>query len=154
MLVFNAFYYSFSPEVASFISSHSEVRAAMRMMLYPLIGTLYLSEVIFGALSFNGEIAVIISGIFASVSIGAIYIGPFLTTLTRLLRLGSASFYVRSAWLVSLLGFSSVLLVVIGELLEDVSLLEVATVGLVMSSFAIGGFAFSCTVNRALLRKR
>lgn len=76
MQVFNAFYYSFSPEAAAFIASEEHVRTAMRITLYPLIRILYASNNIFRILSPNSELAVVVSGIFASFSIGAIYAGP------------------------------------------------------------------------------
>jgi len=75
MVVFNAWYYSFSPYVANYLSNHWVERAIMKGILYPLVGILYLTSELFSATSGNPEIAALLSGLFASSLIGAFYVG-------------------------------------------------------------------------------
>jgi peptide/nickel transport system substrate-binding protein len=76
MEVFNAFYYSWSPSVAFTISVNEELRATMKIVLYPLIGILHLSSITYSVLSFNPEIGVIAAGLVASSLIAIIYLLP------------------------------------------------------------------------------
>jgi hypothetical protein len=75
MIVFNAWYYSFSPGIAIHISTHPAERAVLKGVLYPLIGILALSSATFSVLHGEPEIAVLVSGLVASFLIGAFYIG-------------------------------------------------------------------------------
>ena len=47
MILFNSWYYSFSPQVATFISTHPTERAMLRNGLYPLVAVLYTSYYIY-----------------------------------------------------------------------------------------------------------
>ena len=76
MNVFNEFYYSFSPSVASIIAENSILRDIMKGVLYPLIGILHLSSTIFSSLSFAVELGVILAGLVASALIGIVYVLP------------------------------------------------------------------------------
>ena len=76
MTVFNAWYYSFSPEVASTIAAKNALRGIMKILLYPLIGLLHISATTYSLLSFNQEFAIVVSGLVASSLIGIIYIMP------------------------------------------------------------------------------
>lgn len=81
MELFNTWYYSFSPTVASFIARHPIARESMKVLLYPLIGALQLSSATFKVLSFNKEFGVVMAGLVASALIGAVYFSP-LTMMT------------------------------------------------------------------------
>lgn len=85
MTAFNAFYYSFSPQVASYITSHALLRSAMKVILYPLIGILYVADRLLTVLSFNMELAVTIAGIFAGVAIGLVYALPLAVAFSTLI---------------------------------------------------------------------
>ena len=87
MKAFNAWYYSFSPSVASFIADNPTVRAAMKILLYPLVGILYLSASAYSAFNFNPELAVCIAGLVASGLIGVVYFCPFALAVLAVLRL-------------------------------------------------------------------
>ena len=76
MKMFNLFYYSFSPTVASTMMQHPVLQGAVRLLLYPLIASLHLSSVTFSALSFAPELAIATSGILASALIGLTYLTP------------------------------------------------------------------------------
>jgi hypothetical protein len=139
MRVFNAFYYSFSPGVASFIASHSTIRAGMKIALYPLIGILYLSSLVFAITSFNAELAVSMAGVLASLGIGAVYLGPILAILSRFFKSPLSSRYFIAIRLSLIFGISSLLGLLLAELDHLTVLMEITTVGLVLSCIALGG---------------
>ena len=76
MNVFNAWYYSFSPKLASEIALNDVLRGFMKIILYPLIGILHLSAISYSLLSFNSEIGVMVAGLIASSLIGLEYFTP------------------------------------------------------------------------------
>lgn len=77
MTVFNGFYYSFSPTVASVISVNDPLRGIMKVLLYPLIGILHLSSAVFSLFSFDPELGVVTAGLVASSLIAAVYVMPW-----------------------------------------------------------------------------
>ncbi len=76
MTVFNAWYYSFSPGVASSISANNVLRGIMKILLYPLIGILHITATTYSLFDLFSEFAILISGLVASSLIGVIYIAP------------------------------------------------------------------------------
>jgi hypothetical protein len=84
---FNAWYYSWAPSVARVESGNSEMRAAVRMVILPLLGTLYVNSALFDWLHFiNPELAVLLSGIVASALLGVIYLTPVALTIVYSLK--------------------------------------------------------------------
>jgi hypothetical protein len=79
MLVFNAWYYSFSPAVARFIAYHEPVRTAMKGALYPLILILQLGAWSINVLPISHEAGVILGGLLISSLIGLVYLAIPLT---------------------------------------------------------------------------
>ncbi len=73
---FNAWYYSFSPQVSGYINAHPVVRPAMRILLTPLIELVFLSQACYSLLSFNPEIATFAALIVGSVLYSLIYVFP------------------------------------------------------------------------------
>jgi len=73
---FNAWYYSWAPTVARFESGNAALRSAVRMAILPLLGSLYVTSILFDRLHFAPELAVLVSGIVASSMLGAIYLAP------------------------------------------------------------------------------
>ena len=86
MKAFNAWYYSFSPSVASLIADNPTVRAAMKVLLCPLVGILHLSASAYAVFNFNPEFAVCIAGLLASGLIGVVYFSPFALLALAVLR--------------------------------------------------------------------
>ena len=74
MEVFNAWYYSFSPSVAQFIANNDPIRAPIRVMLYPLLGVLGLSSLVYSQFSGAPEFGVVMTGLVASSLIGLVYL--------------------------------------------------------------------------------
>jgi len=78
---FNAWYYSFSPAVASYIATHPLVKSVMRVCLVPLLEIVFLSQNLHAVLGFNPEIATVCVLVFAAAFFSLVYIFPpaFLT---------------------------------------------------------------------------
>ena len=79
MNVFNTWYYSFSPYVASFIADKPVIRNVLKAALYPLIGILHLSSATYTVFGFNEELGVVMAGLVASSLIGIVYFSPLIT---------------------------------------------------------------------------
>ena len=143
MKVFNSFYYSFSPQVARVISANDGLKAVMRYVLYPLIGILWVSHEIYGALAFNPEEAVVVAGLFAGSMIGAVYALPFTCGVCLLVRrvigrrLTRMPVVMLAAVLIVALGF-----IVVSELTGFALLMQFSTSVVVLASVALPGIAF------------
>ncbi len=141
MLLFNSFYYSFSPQVASFISSNAPVRAAAKILLYPLIGILYVSDRVFTTLSFQGELAVTAAGVFAAIGIGSIYVGPVVMIFCKISKSGKRTIG-RAGWQVSFAPcVTAVLVLALGETLGISILLMVGAVSVLLSFILLGALS-------------
>ena len=154
MQAFNAFYYSFSPQVASFISANGIVRSSMKVILYPLIGTLFFSSKIFQILSFNPELSITISGIIAALGIGAVYIGPILVICSRLGRPKVSSLWstLRQLNLVSCI--ISTFAIIVGEEIYSPVLLTPATVVTVLSFLLLGALSIQVFASRVSVSEK
>jgi hypothetical protein len=87
MQVFNAWYYSFSPSLAQFIANNDPIRAPIRVMLYPLLGVLGLSSLVYSLFSGAPEFGVVMAGLVASSLIGLVYLTvPALVGFSTLAR--------------------------------------------------------------------
>jgi len=78
MAAFDSFYYSFSPNVAEYVSKSAGVRSILKVLLYPLIKILSLAELASRPFTFNGELGALVAGLVASALIGAIYVTPMM----------------------------------------------------------------------------
>ena len=83
MVLFNTIYYSFSPAVASAISSNEALRATARVVLYPLMVTLHLGSAVYQLFSFNPELAVVVFCLTVTPMLTLIYIVPWTLLLSR-----------------------------------------------------------------------
>ena len=81
MIVFNAWYYSFSPTVAQFIRENSAARTTTRFALYPLMAILRLGAASFYLFPTNLEAGAVLAGLLASSLIGVVYVTIPLTVL-------------------------------------------------------------------------
>jgi M6 family metalloprotease-like protein/uncharacterized repeat protein (TIGR01451 family) len=79
MSVFDSFYYSFSPDVAEYVSRSEAARSLFKVLLYPVIKILSLAELASGAFTFNGELGAFVAGLVASALIGTVYFFPVLS---------------------------------------------------------------------------
>jgi hypothetical protein len=87
MKAFNNWYYSWAPAVARIEAVSPAMRAAVRGIILPLLGALFLSHEIFAFLRpLNLELAILISGLVASSLIGLFYLAPLTVPLSYLTR--------------------------------------------------------------------
>jgi len=116
MKAFNAWYYSFSPYIAELISKNPTLRPITKAVLYPLLGILHLSAVVYSASNFSPELGVVISGALASALIGLVYFTPLAACLVlpskrlrrRLMRIEGK--LIALPWIASLFSVSIALL--------------------------------------------
>jgi hypothetical protein len=154
MQAFNAFYYSFSPQVASFISYNEAVRWYMKVILYPLIGILFFSSKVFQILSFNEEFAVTTSGIVAALGIGFVYLAPLAILSRRRAHARTKFLHSTVVRLAVRASGISVLAILLGELIQSPAFLTAATVATVLSFFAFGGSLVRHVTWAGLSRRR
>jgi peptide/nickel transport system substrate-binding protein len=138
MQAFNAFYYSFSPQIASIISSSNDIRIVTKAALYPLVGILYMASFIFAAMSFNGELAVVVSGAMAAFGLGFVYVGSIASLVAPRLQLARSSSLLRAIRTSCILPLMFLILLLVGEAASVSSVLTVAAVGIVLSFMALG----------------
>ena len=137
MISFNAFYYSFSPQIASLIALNTPLRSVMKAAIYPLIGILSISYRISSQLSFDAELGVTLAGIFASLGIGVVYFGPVALGICRLCRLDRLSIRMLGNRLAGACG-ASLLILIIGDASDIPSILMFASVATVLSFVFFG----------------
>ncbi len=153
MIVFNAWYYSFSPSVAGYESTHVVEQTMMKGVLYPLVGILKLSSMTFTATSAVPELAALLSGLVASSLIGAFYLGLPLSLIRakvrRLRGCGAQSLLERVLAAVLLGGLA---IFVAAELLGIFPLLMVSSVAIILSTLFLSATFTSGTIARRLQR--
>lgn len=86
MKTFNAFYYSFSPAAANIVAETQLLSQTVRVLMYPLMVVLRMASTVFEQLSSVPEFAVVVSGLTASLLIGAIYLSPIMFSSLLLKR--------------------------------------------------------------------
>jgi hypothetical protein len=153
MEAFNALYYSFSPSVASFISTSEALRAATRAAIYPLIGMLRLGVLASDAFSFNSEVSVIAAGLVISALIGLVYFTP--PTLLVLYLVGrwrdvSGISRIKPRLLLIPLAVSA-FLVVVAELALSPVLMMIGSGALVLSTIALVAWTVALKATTRLL---
>jgi len=147
MNVFNAWYYSFSPQIANWLASTPPAREVAKLLLAPLLAILHLSEISYTALAFTPEVAVTLAGVVASSLIGMIYLGPVLAIALRRRALQPRRrvlMFIALAWGLSLL------LLTLGLVASISPVVMVATSLLGLSTMTLG----ACSVPVAISRLR
>lgn len=134
MEVFNAFYYSFSPSVASTISGNEALRDSMRILLYPLIGILHASATAFAFLGFCPELSVVTAGLIASALIAAVYVFPWLLLFNHFMRLRPS---VKAIRMVLLILINCILTIVVSEVTVSRWLMMASTGALTLVTIAL-----------------
>jgi len=138
MKVFNAWYYSFSPYVADFVSKQPLLKEVMKILLYPLIGILHISAFTYSALSFNPELAIIATGLVASGLIGIIYATP-LSLIALLSMKRYRKFRLNASHLLSsaAIWMASIALVCFAEIMASQLVMMIASATLVLSTLTL-----------------
>jgi len=128
MAVFNTWYYSFSPIVASNIANTEPLRGLMKGILYPLIGSLRLSSAVFSLFSYNPELGILIAGLVASSLISIIYVLPFSLLFSILRRVTPSERIIK---LTGLVWVGSLITIFLAEASTS-SLLMMASTGILV----------------------
>ena len=151
MTAFNAWYYSFSPYVATYLTNHWVERTVMKGLLYPLMGILLLSSELFSTTRSYPEVAALLTGLLASSLIGAFYIGLPLSLLrTKVRRLGSWRIQNMLVRLLSVTLLAGVGGLIVGELLTVDGLVILATSSIALSALFLSAILFSATLAKSI----
>ena len=130
MTAFNAWYYSFSPTVASEIAENQILRGFMKVLLYPLIGILHSAAITYSLLSFNPELGVIVSGMVASSLVGIVYFTPLVLILLMLSKRRTTS---KAILIQSLLCTMSIGGILLAEIVRSPVVMILSTAVFVLS---------------------
>jgi len=141
MVVFNQFYYSFSPSVASVIADNSMIRSVMKVVLYPLMGILHLSSMVNSIFSFSPEPAIVLSGLVASSLIGIVYLIPLLVILLRIKRI--QKHVLKTMKLLAIILASSLILVLASEIVSSSIVMRYATGILMLATLSLSALGVS-----------
>jgi hypothetical protein len=87
VLGWNAFYYSWSPQLAKWIDDYVYVKPMFRVLLMPLIAIVHSTSIIYVVIaSFNSVLASVFSFVFASVLTSIVYIALPITIVLVIVR--------------------------------------------------------------------
>ncbi|MGO9644197.1 MAG: hypothetical protein ACLPY5_05565 [Candidatus Bathyarchaeia archaeon] len=87
MILFNSWYYSFTPPLTSSLRLHPAQRELLRYFLYPLIGILYVSRYAYlFASPFSVEVGAVTAGIVTASLLGLVYFAPIAYVVIRVIR--------------------------------------------------------------------
>jgi hypothetical protein len=140
MTVFNGFYYSFSPSVASTISGNENLRSILKVTLYPLMGVLQLSSTVFSLFSFYPELGVLLAGLAASMLIAVVYILPWVLLLYLLVKF---KLPVRSIRWMGLIWVGSLMSIVLAEATSSSLLMMVSAGTCVLTTMCLTTMALT-----------
>lgn len=144
LIMFNSWYYSFSPHVANYLNNHDSERTVMKGALYPLITFLLLSSSLYTYLAEYPELATLISGLLASSLIGAFYIGLPLGVFTRRLRL-TRMLKMKTPVVLLLAGIGTT---IVGQLLASISMLMISSSITVLAAVSASATLTSVIISR------
>jgi len=151
MVAFNAWYYSFSPYIAQFIANNAFARAAMKVLLYPLIGILHLAAMTYNALSFSHELAVIMAGLVASALIGVVYFSPLaILALVLLRRYRKTTLRISQLRMLAIVWVASLFMILVGEVAPLPVLVMASTALFVLSTLVLGALAAATAILRRI----
>ncbi len=145
--VFNAFYYSWSPPVAEFISERPTLMAAVRMTLTPLIWSLSASKGLVELAGGPSEVSVTAAGVLASSLLGLSYL---LAPMAISLRMARRD--VDERWLkaIGATWAASAAVLALGVSLSAETLAAAGSVGVVLSALVAAPAALVWIGARAL----
>jgi len=149
--VFNAFYYSWSPPVAEFISERPTLMGAVRVTLTPLIWSLSASK---GLVELSGgpsEVSVTAAGVLASSLLGLSYLLAPMAISLRLARRGVDERWLRA---IGATWAASAAALTLGVSLSAETLAAAGSVGVVLSALVAAPVALAWIGNRVLTGMR
>jgi peptide/nickel transport system substrate-binding protein len=131
MSVFNAWYYSFSPQVAAYERDQPWLQQTVKTAIYPLLGILGISEKAYFAAP--GNYGAILAGLTTSSMIGAIYLAPLVLSIKQVRR---RTFSFKPV--ITVLGSAAIALAIIILAATDATILELSTAGFVLTVLSMG----------------
>ena len=149
---FDAFYYSWSPYFAQFMHQNLWTKTPMKILLYPLIGGLYLSSILsLPIIGINPEVSVYVAGALSSIFIALFYFTPLALIVTILLRNKLSKIDVGKTFLymiIILLGFITVS--AFASLFKLDTLLTFGTSGYILTIIMCSTFVFVKLIKKYL----
>lgn len=134
MEVFNSWYYSFSPKVASAIAGNYALRVFMKILLYPLIVILHIAATTHSIFSLNPELVVLTSGMVASSLIGLTYFTPVALILCFIKKQNIPTKAIQAQ---SLIWVISIVCITIAEIIQWPNVMMFSTAILVLSTISL-----------------
>jgi peptide/nickel transport system substrate-binding protein len=146
MNVFNAWYYSFSPNVADYERANPWAQATIKTAIYPLLGILQVAEK--GYAMSAGEGGAVVAGFAASTLIGAVYLSPAAVALRN--RAPGKKLLVA----LGISALASLAAVAAGVATANSVVLMVSTALFVLSSIGVGLFAVMALAKKIEEKRR
>lgn len=154
MIAFNAWYYSFSPNVANYLTEHAVERTIMKGALYPLVAILFVSSSVFSATSAFPEFSALLSGLLASAFIGAFYLGlPLSLIRAKIRRLGGWKMQKALEKILSLSLSIGIAGIILGESLAFTPMLIVSTSVTILGALFLAAWTTSAALSKLLMRR-
>jgi hypothetical protein len=143
---FNAWYYSFSPQVSLYINEHPHIKPLMQVFITPTLQIVLFAQACYSFLSFNRELATFTAILVGSTLYGLIYIFPTAMVGAWIARRsGWKGRNIRGMWPAVVAWITLLLLMIIGtvfslDILTTITsgLIVVATIFLVVGSLTLG----------------
>ncbi|HUK51412.1 MAG TPA: hypothetical protein VLV18_10275, partial [Terriglobales bacterium] len=148
----NAWYYSFSPQVAWSITQHASIQSGMRVVLYPLITDLEIGSTPLSLIRASPELAAVLSGLLIGSLIGLTYLAlPFVVIITYASRLRRSVRKMEKALVASLA------IALLGAIVAEFSGLEllmiVSSVATILSTLTLAPLVTAQTLVDTITRR-
>jgi hypothetical protein len=118
----------------------------MKGVIYPVVVILLFASKLFSAMSAYPELGVLLTGLFASVLIGAIYLGLPLSVVRLKIRSRRNRLTTRLLVAAFLLGIA---ILIVGEIISSPVMLMVSPV-IVLSTMLLSGLAISAVISEKI----
>jgi hypothetical protein len=149
---FNAWYYSFSPQVSAYIDEHPVVKPAMQLLIMPILEIVLIAQVCWTFLSFNPELATITAIVVGSALYGLVYVFPTVMAGVWIARRrGWKGTSIRNIWPAAAAWAATFLLVLTGislalDQLTTIAsgLFVIATIILVVAGLSVSLLPYVC----------
>jgi len=154
MPAFNAWYYSFSPQVSMYINEHPYVKPAMQLLITPILQIVLFAQACYSFLSFNKELATVAAIIVGSTLYGLIYVFPAtLAGVWVARRRGWDGGSIRSIWPAAVAWGALLLLIIAGVAFSLDMLTTIASGLFVIATIILTAGTLSLSLSRYFGRK-
>ena len=142
MDIFDGWYYSFSPSVADYERQNPWLQNIVRYSIYPLLEILQISTLVYENITFSKEIAIVSTGIVASIIIGTLYFMPVIVGIYYATGRRRLTGWKMSKYLLASIIVASLSLITVAELTGSSLTMMIGTASLVLtliSASTLGG---------------